>query len=76
MAVSQSVFHRTVMKRPRWRGVLAERRLKLSVFLYLKRLMRRLLAPKTSSAIRFASSGGFPAPNIFLITKLMLNAPA
>jgi len=46
-----------------------------SAFLYLKRLMRRLLAPETSSAIRFASSRGFPAPNIFLITKLMLNAP-
>src|ERR1035437_4424780 len=47
----------------------------MAALLYVKKLMRHSIAPETSSAIRFASSRGFPAPNIFLITKLMLKEP-
>jgi hypothetical protein len=43
-------------------------------WMYLKEFMKRSIALETSSAIRFDSSRGFPAPNILRSTKLMLNA--
>lgn len=63
------------MKRPECRGLFAEGRLKLSALLCLKRLKRSSIAPETTPAMRFASSHGFPAPNIFLIPKLMFKEP-